>query len=356
MKFFRQFLFMDSASMIKIGKTRPIVESDMLDLPAHLDPRNTVFPEEKLDWSNPAKHLWSVILISKTELIPAYAWYLVSSILALSTPFLVHSFVSIISLGVNASNLYHALFVGVLLGFCGFMTGLCLQHYFLHALGAYQVVTNILNKRLFAHSLKLTRESRGKNQVGDIVNYMSSDSDAVADFTFVFGDLASNIFLIVGVVVMLFHFLGLSAIAALLALFSLAPLTSYVATRFTKRGEEMMAFRDKRVTLMTQALNAIRVVKYFAWESSVEKEVMDIRDLELHSRRRLARSEVLSGLGYMAVSTIVLFIALATHAYRGQKIDAALIFTCVSLFGLLEGPFGDLSHLIYRFTNGYVGA
>ncbi|MGZ3807944.1 MAG: ATP-binding cassette domain-containing protein, partial [Bacteriovorax sp.] len=168
--------------------------------------------------------------------------------------------------------------------------------------------------------------------------------------------LASNALMIIGVVIMLFHFLGLSAIAALVAFFSLAPLTRHVANRFTKLEEEMMAFRDKRVTLMTQALNAIRVVKYFAWEKSVEKEVMDIRDQELLSRRRLARSEVLSGLGYMAVSTVVLFVALATHAYRGQKIDAALIFTCVSLFGLIEGPFGDLSHLISRFTNGYVGA
>jgi len=152
------------------------------------------------------------------------------------------------------------------------MTGLCLQHYFKNGLEAYQVLVNILNKRLFAHSLRLSREARAENQVGDIVNYMSSDSESIADITFIFGDLCSNLLLITGVVGMLFYFLGLSAIAALFTLLLLAPLTRLIASRFTKLDEEVMSFRDKRVTLMTQALNAIRVVKYFAWEKSVEKE------------------------------------------------------------------------------------
>jgi ABC-type multidrug transport system fused ATPase/permease subunit len=356
MNYFKHLFFMEASPLIKKGKSTHVTEDDMLDLPARLDPRSQVFPEHEVNWKTSWGHMWSVIKVSRSELIPGYTWYTVSSLFALSTPVLVNRFVTLISQGVTDLNFTNAMATGILLGFCGFMTGFCLQHYFVHALSAYQVVTNILNRKLFSHSLALTREARGKNQLGDVVNYMSTDSDAVADFTFVFGDLSSNVFMIVGVVIMLFVYLGVTAVAPLIAFFSLAPLTRYVAKKFTHLEEEMMSYRDKRVTLMTQTLNAIRVVKYFAWEKSVEKEVMDIRNKELNSRRRLARSEVLSGLAYMAVSTVVLFIALATHALRGQKIDAALIFTCVSLFGLIEGPFGELSHLLSRFMNGYVGA
>lgn len=356
MKFIKKLFFLEASPLVEKGKSKILQESDMLSLPDHLHPKTKFFREEDLSWSSPWKHLWSVIRISRPELKKAYTWYILSAIFSLSSPVLVNRFVSAISSGINAENVARTMLTGSLLGVCGFLTGFCLQHYFYHALGAYQIVTNILNKILFSHSLKLSMQARGKNQLGDIVNYMSSDSDAIADFTFVFGDLTYNILMIVGVISMLFVFLGVSAVAALLSFLLLAPLTSYVAKRFTKLEEEMMSYRDKRVTLMTQAMNAIRVVKYFAWEKSVEKEVMDIRDRELASRKKLARSEVLSGLGYMTVSTVVLFIALATHALRGQKIDAALIFTCVSLFGLIEGPFGDLSHLISRCTNGYVGA
>ena len=168
---------------------------------------------------------------------------------------------------------------------------------------------------IFRHSLKLSQKFRQKNQV-----------------------------------------IGWSALAALFVLFTLAPLTKYAAKRFTKLDEEMMSHRDHRVNLMTQAMNSIRVVKFFAWEKRVSKEVTDIREKELSSRRRLAKAEVVSSLGYLGVSTMVLFVALALHAWRGQTLDAAIIFTCISLFGLLEGPFGELSRLISRVTTAKVGA
>lgn len=355
-KILKKLFFLEASPLIHKGKTHILQAEDMLSLPDHLHPKTRTFAEELLDWTSPWKNLWSVIRLSRPELNKAYSWYLLSAVFSLLSPVLVNRFVSSISLGITNDNVAGTMGTGILLGLCGFLTGFCLQQYFFHALGAYQIVTNILNKILFSHSLRLSMQARGKNQLGDIVNYMSSDSDAIADFTFVFGDLVYNLLMIVGVIGMLFYFLGLSAIAALASFLLLAPLTSFVARRFTKLEEEMMSFRDKRVTLMTQAMNAIRVVKYFAWEKSVEKEVMDIRDNELASRKKLARSEVLSGLGYMTVSTVVLFIALATHALRGQEINAALIFTCVSLFGLIEGPFGDLSHLISRCTNGFVGS
>lgn len=356
MKLLKKLFFLEASPLIHKGKTHILQAEDMLSLPDHLHPKSRTFNEDQLDWATPWKNLWSVIRISRPELKKAYAWYFLSATFSLLSPVLVNRFVSLISFGITQENVARTMGTGVLLGLCGFLTGFCLQQYFFHALGAYQIVTNILNKILFSHSLRLSMQARGKNQLGDIVNYMSSDSDAIADFTFVFGDLVYNVLMIIGVIGMLFYFLGISAFAALASFLLLAPLTSFVARRFTKLEEEMMSFRDKRVTLMTQAMNAIRVVKYFAWEKSVEKEVMEIRDNELASRKKLARSEVLSGLGYMTVSTVVLFIALATHALRGQEINAALIFTCVSLFGLIEGPFGDLSHLISRCTNGFVGS
>ena len=356
MKFLKELFFMEASSLVKKGKTHTINESDMLGLPTHLNPRNIFFPEGEINWKTNWGHLWSVLKVAKSKLVPAYSWYFVATLFSLMTPVLVNRFVTMISNGITSANLTMALSIGVMLGFFGFMSGFCLQHYFLNSLASFQILTNILNKKIFTHALKMTMQSRGRNQIGDVVNHMSTDSDAVADFTFVFADLVSNLFLIFGIILMLFYYIGLSAIAALIAFLLLIPLTKYVATRFTKLEEEMMSYRDTRVTLMTQALNAIRVVKYFTWEKSVEKEVMEIRDKELSSRKKLARSEVLSGLGYLSISTTVLFVALLTHALRGQKVDAAIIFTCVSMFGIIEGPFGELSPLISRFTNGFVGA
>lgn len=356
MNFFRRMLFYQVSPLVKLAKTKNIDEGDLLPLPAHLHPETLPVSLEPLQWTTPKAFLFSLIRTLKKFLAPGYSWYLASSILALLSPVFVNRFVGLISKGVTQNTLPEALIYGLLLGLCGFLSGLFLQHYFYNTLQCYQVTTNILNQKIFSHSLKLSQSARQKSQVGDIVNHMSSDSDSVSDFPQIMGDLVSSLFLITGVVAMLFYYIGWSAFAALAVLFTLAPLTNYVAKKFTHLDEEMMKHRDHRVTLMTQALNAIRVVKYFAWEKSVSKEVTEVREKELLSRRRLARAEVISSLGYLGVSTLVLFVALAVHAWRGQVLDAAIIFTCISLFGLLEGPFGDLSRLISRYTTAVVGA
>jgi ABC-type multidrug transport system fused ATPase/permease subunit len=356
MKFLKRLLFADIEPVIKIARTRIIEESDLMALPKHLDPQHIPVQESLIKWDSSRNLLVSLLKVLRPVVQPGFVWYFASAIFSLSSPLLVNHFITQISAGVTQENLASTLIYGLLLGFCGFMAGFCMQHYFFRTLQSFQVATNIVNKKIFAHSLKLSQQARQKNQIGDIVNYMSSDSDSIADMPIVVGDLAMCIFLITGVVSMLFYYMGVSTFAALAVLGTLAPLTKYIAKKFTHLDEEMMTHRDRRVTLMTQALNAIRVVKYFAWEKSVIREVTEVREKELQSRRRLARAEVISSLGYLGVSTIVLFVALAVHAWRGQELNAALIFTCISLFGLIEGPFGDLSRLISRFTTAQVGA
>lgn len=356
MNLFKRLLFTEVTPLVKLAKTKNIEEADIMDLPPDLHPQHMLVLHNELKWTSPRALLFSLVYAFRRYTWLAYAWYVASSVLALLSPVLVNRFVGMISAGITPENLIETLFYGLMLGLCGFLSGLFMQHSFYSSLKTYQLVTNVLNERIFLHSLKLSQKSRQKKQVGDIVNHMSSDSENVSDFPMVLGDFAMALFLIVGVISMLFHYIGWSALAALAVLFILAPLTNYVARKFTHLDEEMMAHRDRRVTLMTQAMNAIRVVKYFAWEKSVAKEVTEVREKELSSRRRLARAEVVSGLGYLGVSTLVLFVALAVHAWRGQALDAAVIFTCISLFGLLEGPFGNLSRLISRSTNALVGA
>ena len=356
MNFFKSFIFSEASPLIRLAKSKNIEESDLLALPEDVDPRCIGIPQEEIRWTTPSALLFSLFKSLRRYLARAFGFYMIFALASLATPLLVNKFVKLISVGVTNQSLPMAIAYGIALGFCGFAAGLSLQHYFYRILRANQISTNVLNQKIFRHSLTLSQHARQKNQLGDIVNYMSSDSDSIADFPSVVIDFFFSFFLMTGVICMLFYFIGWSALAALLVLFTLAPLTKYVARKFTKLDEEMMAFRDHRVNLMTQALNAIRVVKYFAWEKSVSSEVTEIREKELSSRRKLAKSETVASLGYLGVSTLVLFVALAVHAMRGQTMDAAIIFTCISLFALLEGPFGDLSHLISRATAARVGA
>lgn len=356
LSYLKKFFYFDVTPLIKLGKTRVLVESDMLSLPSELNALKAKVDHRDLNFATPRSFLFSSIKFTRGNIYEAYIWYFISTLLSLSSPLLIHRFINLIKLGVTEANFIEVLMTGVALALCGLGSGLFLQQFFVKALAAYQQMTNVLNEYIFKHSLKLSLKARSKNLVGDIVNYMGTDAESVADFTFVFADLAMNSLLAIGALVMLFYYIGLSAISALFVMLLMVPLTKKIAQKFIHLEDEMMSLRDQRVTMMGQILNSIRVVKYFAFESSVEDEVMKIRNVELATRIRLAKSQVVSGMTYTATSTFVLFIALYVHSLRGYELDAALIFTCVSLFGILEGPIGELSHHLSRVTNAFVGA
>ncbi len=352
-KFFFRLLFRDTSYLIKKARTEVLHESDMPSLPDGLNPQisQTVdrLPLQLSNW----RFLFSLIRVYWFRLKRGYLFYAFAMLCSLLSPNLIHLFVTELE---RNSNLERSIAIGVALALCGVVSGLCLQHYFYSTLRANQLITNDVNQLLFRQSLELSLQARTGSQVGDIVNHMSSDSDALADFPIILGDICWALIMIIGASALLFVYIGWSALAALVVLAGLVPLTQFVAKRFVQYEEKMMNEKDARITLMSQLLSAIRVIKFFAWEKAVASEVSVLRAAELKSRQKLARAEVLSGVSYVAVSSLVLFVALFVHSYRGFNLDAATIFTCIALFGLLEEPFGNLSRLFSRFSQGLVSS
>jgi ABC-type multidrug transport system fused ATPase/permease subunit len=120
---------------------------------------------------------------------------------------------------------------------------------------------------------------------------MSSDSDSVADLSFILLELSTNLIVILGSIALLFYYLGATALVSLLLFLLLIPITNKVALQFTEFDDQIMQSRDKRLNLMGQILNAIRLIKYFVWEKSVEQEVLKIRDEEVKTRTKIVRAD-----------------------------------------------------------------
>jgi ABC-type multidrug transport system fused ATPase/permease subunit len=355
-RFFRELMFMDVKKIILLARTKVLQPEDLPPLPERFDPRRIPFDESKLDLSGPRQLVFSMLRAGKKFLLPAFLLNLLYIALNLTKPVLVNKFIATISAGISSQDsLRWALFLAIALGLVSFIASLVLQHYFLRTLGAYQTFTNAINKLIFSHALMLTQKARSETQVGDVVNHMSSDSDSISDVAMIFGELQISVITMLGVSGLLLYYLGFTAFGSIALLLLLVPLTRKIAREFSSLDEELMKHRDSRVTMMSQVLNGIRVVKYFAWEKSVKREVDEVRAKELHARKRLARAEAVATLSYTAVSTIVLFATLGLHVWRGYSLTPELAFTCVALFALLEEPFGHLSEIISRIAAGYVG-
>ncbi|AZZ35755.1 multidrug ABC transporter ATP-binding protein [Bdellovibrio sp. qaytius] len=352
---FRKLIFSQASGLIDLGAKRIVDVKDKLELPELLSAYNPEIDKADIDWTSNKTLYKSLFRANKSILINSVCFQIIASLFSFATPILIHNFIS--GLQQNDWSQNHVLVLmayAIGFGLCGAGNGIAIQHYFFHTLNFFQVTTNIVNKKIFTHALKLSSRAKQKYQVGDIVNFMSSDTDALGDGAIVTIDLSNAVLLLTGCSALLFYYIGWSAIGAVAVMAILIPLTQRLAKKFVHMEEEMMAQRDNRMTLMTQILNSIRVVKYFSWEKSVQDEVTAVRNKEIGARFKLAKSEILWGLLYSSISTVVLFVALTIHYYRGQTIDLALVLTCISIFSLMEDHFGGLSRFISRLMNVFV--
>lgn len=354
--FIRSVMFADVKKIVDLAKRKVLQPEDMPALPHFLQPRTLPLEESAIATNSARAFILSLFRGGRRLILPALLCNAVYVVLNLTKPVIVNAFIRAVSGEPAAGALAGTVALAVALGSVSFIGSLALQHYFLRSLYVVQVFTNCINRLVFKHSLMLTQKARGETQLGDVVNHMSSDNDSVSDLPLVCGDLQLSLLTIIGCCALLFYYLGLTAFVSIGLLLLMVPLTRSVARSFSRLDEELMRHRDQRVTLMSQVLNGIRVVKYFAWEKSVSQEVGEVRGKELAARRRLARAEAIATLSYVAVSTLVLFASLGFHVYRGFELTPALAFTCVAVFALLEDPFGHLSESVSKIAAGFVSA
>lgn len=355
-RLWRAAFFTELNPLIRLGATRGLQATDIPLLPAHLDPRRPPPAHERLDWSTGPQLLRSLLWQLRPFFVRPMGYYLANAAFMLSGPVLVNAFIKRLEAGVvDDADLVTALLLALGIGTSGILSGLCIQQYFYRSLQRQQILINLINARLFRHALVLSKDARERIPVGDIVNHLSTDTDSVSEVGNAVSDLVYCAVMVCGAVGLLFHYLGATAWVAVVLLAVLAPVTRKVSREFTRLDEELMKHRDRRVSLMSQILNAVRLVKYFVWEKSVERDVQAIRRDELGVRRRIARAELWVTLVYVSVGTFVLFAVLGTHAWRGGALEPALIFTCVGLFSLLEDPFAFISRSVSSLINAKVG-
>ncbi len=349
----KNFFFYNVSPLVKKGQEKILTFDDLLEVPKELELSRS--PEiVPIDLTSEKKFLKTIVSEQKKYIIRAWSFYLLGICASLSTPLFVNQFITRLTKMTENGDYASVIPVAIGIGMIGITMGIGYQHNFYGVLRANVRIVARLNRLIFEHALKLSQKSRQKVNVGDVVNHMSSDSEAIADVPMLIGDMGWATLLLIGSISMLFYYLGWTALIAVGILLLLTPVTRKIAKKFIHLEDEMMKKRDHRVTLMGQILQSMRLVKYFVWEKEISQQVAQVRQEEVKARRSLAHAEMLSGLSFVAISTLVLFIALWVHVLRGMELTPALVLTCVSLFGLLQEPIGHLPGVLSRLTNAWV--
>lgn len=356
-KTFDGFFFSDMHPLIRRGMSKVIGPEDLPPLPAALDPRRE-FPDfAGVPGSTPGGFLRGLLRVMRREFLILLCLGLSMLVLDLLSPILIGRLLSIIG-AASEGGADLLLVTGAAVGLCLASLGSAVvrQHYYDKFLFTNQRIVNGLNIRIFRHALSLTRNARTATPVGDLVNHLTTDVETIADIPLFVCEMLINILTVIAVVGLLIWRLGPAGLVAIAVLALLLPVTRVVARRVIRLDDAIMKKRDERVSLMSQVLSGIRIIKYFAWEPRFRAEIEGIREAEIRGRKSLVGTESFSLLFYAGTTTMMALASFAVFLAMGGTLNAPLVFSCIAFFSLLQHPFGFLPNLISQLASARVSA
>ena len=186
--------------------------------------------------------------------------------------------------------------------------------------------------------MTVSKSSLNKFSTGQIINFMSTDTDRVNNFGPSLHAAWSLPFQFGVSLILLYQQVGIYFLAGVIITVLLIPINKVIANKIGDLSTKMMEAKDGRVSIMSELLSGVRVIKYFNWEGVFTDKVNTVRSKEL---KYLAGRKYLDALCvYLWATTPVLISVLTFVIYvlLGNTLTAARVFTSVALFSMLTGP------------------
>ncbi|XP_053511818.1 ATP-binding cassette sub-family C member 3 isoform X2 [Artibeus jamaicensis] len=232
-----------------------------------------------------------------------------------------------------------------------------MQTLFLHQANRYIFVMGLRLRTgiiglIYRKALVISNSVRRESTVGEIVNLMSVDAQHFMDLTPFLNLLWSGPLQTLLAIYFLWQNLGPSVLAGVAFMVLQIPLNAVVATKTHAFQAKQMKFKDSRIRLMSEILGGIKVLKLYAWESSLLQQVEGIRQSELRLLRLSAYLLAIFIFTWHCTPFLVTLITLWVYVSvdPNNVLDAEKAFVAVSLFNILKNPLNSLPSLISGLT------
>uniref|UniRef100_A0A674AB25 ATP-binding cassette, sub-family C (CFTR/MRP), member 8 n=1 Tax=Salmo trutta TaxID=8032 RepID=A0A674AB25_SALTR len=209
--------------------------------------------------------------------------------------------------------------------------------------GAIQ--TKIYNKIM---RLCTSNMSMGELTVGQICNLVAIDTNQLMWFFFLCPNLwAMPVQIIVGVI-LLYYFLGISALIGATVIAVLAPVQYFVATKLSEAQKSTLEYSSERLKKTNELLRGIKLLKLYAWEHIFCHSVEETRGKELTSLQAFALYTSISIFMNAAIPIAAVLTTFVVHVHISEEADLspAVAFASLSLFHILVTPLFLLSSVV----------
>ncbi|KAF9349549.1 hypothetical protein BGX26_012171 [Mortierella sp. AD094] len=191
--------------------------------------------------------------------------------------------------------------------------------------------------------------------LGKVVNLMSTDASRVTGMcNFWHIGVSSTIGIAIGGY-LLYDLLGWSSLVGLSILVITIPANKAVNRLYSKGQMQLSSARDDRVTATNELITGIRMIKFFAWETSFSEKVLKTREFELKKLVNVFKIAVLMQILWFASPLLVTLASFFCYVkLQNGVFTPAVAFTAVVLFDRMKNPLNGLPQVYIALTNASV--
>ncbi|KAJ8985380.1 hypothetical protein NQ317_007536 [Molorchus minor] len=212
------------------------------------------------------------------------------------------------------------------------------------------VVTTIYRKTLTVSSSVLNSEF----SVGEIVNFMSTDTDRIVNSCPSFHSLWSIPFQLAVTLYLLYSLVGVSFVAGVVFSVILIPVNKVIANKIGQLSTKLMEQKDSRVRVITEVLRGMKAIKLYVWEQHFMRIITKIRDQELKYLKWRKYLDALCVYFWATTPVLISIFTFGTYVLLGNKLTAATVFTGIALLNMLISPLNAFPWVLNGLTEAWV--
>lgn len=130
--------------------------------------------------------------------------------------------------------------------------------------------------------------------------------------------------------------IGVAALAGIAFMVAILLLNIRFSSISGKIESETLGYADKRLSILSQMIDSIKAVKFFAWEDNYLQKIDDVRSKECKTIRRWRMWQVTSVSLGRSSPVLSSCIAIVTYMLLGGTLDAGSVFSTIAVFQALR--------------------
>ncbi|XP_076174317.1 ATP-binding cassette sub-family C member 10 isoform X2 [Ptiloglossa arizonensis] len=212
------------------------------------------------------------------------------------------------------------------------------------------IVTLLYRKTLHSSIVQLKQQFN----FGEIMNFISTDSDRLVNSCPSFHALWSIPLQLVVTLYLLHEQIGISFLAGVTFAILLIPINKIIANKIGKLSTKLMECKDQRVRLIGETLHGINTIKMNVWEDYFLWNIYKLRGNEIKHLSGRKYLDALCVYFWATTPVLISILTFGTYVLLGNKLDAKTVFTSMALLNMLIGPLNAFPWVLNGLTEAWV--